>query len=340
MRKRVPDLVGGFSPTKVGDNWGLRIVDFGGAWPSPKSPGFKRLSQEIEQIARELDITVDVWDSRFDATIVGNSWTEAPDGRGYLSRLVSRGRTDLSGALARAAPERDAWVADAWARAQSQPATGAAAAAGFVGGRGTAGDVLRQSFGAGNNALAIAARGTVGYLQAKLEGKSDEEALAEALTLMAPGVASRAAMRVATAASATSALDAIPSAIDARLPDYSSAHILDLPPLEPRPLSRIDELANVVRRVFGLPEEDPIATTAMRARERLKNVVDSQANREGATIGAIVRDAFEMDEHGRIVTLPGHPTIQDAAAKLPFMEPFMTPRQRLVMMQLREHIEP
>lgn len=105
-------------------------------------------------------------------------------------------------------------------------------------------------------------------------------------------------------------------------------------------LSRVDKATNALRSAVtgGVPEE-ATASTAMRERERAKRVVESQANRVASVAGDAQR-AFSADEHGRITSLPGAPTIQDVAARLPEFEGQLTPRQKRTMEALKAELEP
>lgn len=121
-----------------------------------------------------------------------------------------------------------------------------------------------------------------------------------------------------------------------KLPD-----IFQLPDLAPRELTPTDRMMNTLKRITGIgTEEDTIATPAMRDRAAMKPIVESAGNRLGAVSDTIAHDAFVTDSKGRITGLPGAPTIQDVAARLPEFAPDLTPRQAALMEQLRQEVTP
>lgn len=105
-------------------------------------------------------------------------------------------------------------------------------------------------------------------------------------------------------------------------------------------LSSADEALNWLKRTIGVgvPEED-VATPIMRERARVKQIVDSQSARMGAVADDVTR-VFEADRAGRITALPGQPTIQDVAARLPQYAPYLSNDQRLALAKLRAEVEP
>lgn len=107
-----------------------------------------------------------------------------------------------------------------------------------------------------------------------------------------------------------------------------------------RALSKADEALNAIKRTVGIgvPEDD-IATPIMRQRKQAQQVVESQAARLGAVADETTR-AFKMDKKGRISSLPGAPTIQDIAAKLPMYDQYLDDAQKAALTRLRSEIEP
>lgn len=105
-------------------------------------------------------------------------------------------------------------------------------------------------------------------------------------------------------------------------------------------LSRADRALNALKRTLnvGVPE-DEVATPIMRERQRVQGVIDSQAARLGAIADETTR-VFPTDEHGRIADLPGNPTIQDLAARLPQFEPYLSEQQTAALNQLRDAVQP
>ncbi|MGE3705131.1 MAG: ParB N-terminal domain-containing protein, partial [Vicinamibacterales bacterium] len=124
------------------------------------------------------------------------------------------------------------------------------------------------------------------------------------------------------------------------LPDYSAADVLTLPKLEAKPRSRLQTIVDTMKSTLGMTPDDTVAAPAMRARERLKPVVESQANRLAAVADNIANTAFRRDADGRIQDIVGNPTVQHLAARLPEYEPFMTTAQKAAMARLRAEVEP
>ena len=87
---------------------------------------------------------------------------------------------------------------------------------------------------------------------------------------------------------------------------------------------------------IGVPEER-VATPIMRERQRVQRVVENLANRLGLQAGHRVQRAFRPDEAGRIASLPGRPTVQDLAARLPEFE--LNAEQQKTMQWLRQEFE-
>lgn len=112
---------------------------------------------------------------------------------------------------------------------------------------------------------------------------------------------------------------------------------LDVP--EPA-LTTQDKVLNSIKRTTGYGiEADETATPIMRERQRALNVADNEANRAGSLAAADAK-VFPTDDVGRITSIPGNPTIQDVAAKLPQYDEFLTPAQRKVLEDLRDGLEP
>lgn len=109
-------------------------------------------------------------------------------------------------------------------------------------------------------------------------------------------------------------------------------------------LSRIDRLLNTFKRTIGAtgisPEEELTASTVMRTRRELRHVVDARANAFTAEGTARVHRVFQTDDLGRIQSLPGAPTIQDIAARLPLYADQLTPEQMGAMRWMEEAIAP
>lgn len=106
-------------------------------------------------------------------------------------------------------------------------------------------------------------------------------------------------------------------------------------------LTKMDKAMNALKRGIGVGvEEDPIATPAMRARARMRPIIESQAAIIGARSQASIDEVFTRNAAGQIVDLPGKPTVQDLAAKLPNYEAMLTPEQIAVLRDLERMIAP
>ena len=103
-------------------------------------------------------------------------------------------------------------------------------------------------------------------------------------------------------------------------------------------LTKVDRTLNVLKETVGIgvPEER-VATPIMRERQRVQRVVENLANRLGLQAGHRVQRAFRPDEAGRIASLPGRPTVQDLAARLPEFE--LNAEQQKTMQWLRQEFE-
>lgn len=105
-------------------------------------------------------------------------------------------------------------------------------------------------------------------------------------------------------------------------------------------LTRTDRVMNALKSATGWGvEADDYATPIMRERRRVLQNSESQANRLGALAGT-AEVVFERDAAGRITNLPGQPTIQDLAAKLPMYQSYLTPDQVAAMQMLRREVMP
>ena len=130
---------------------------------------------------------------------------------------------------------------------------------------------------------------------------------------------------------------------------------LDTGPVTPS-LTKREELMNAVKSTVEkvtIPttgtrfvRADPVASATLRNRSRVAPAIESQAGRLSALHGNTVAKTFRPDKQGRIQALagvhpaiPGAPTIQDVAARLPTYEAKLTPAQRDVMTKLRTDVE-
>ncbi|MDZ4250907.1 MAG: hypothetical protein U0990_12595 [Candidatus Nanopelagicales bacterium] len=86
-------------------------------------------------------------------------------------------------------------------------------------------------------------------------------------------------------------------------------------------------------------EAEATVTPIMRERARVQRSVDNQSNRMGALAQNELK-VFKLDGAGRITSIPGNPTIQDVAARLPEFDASLTPAQRNALAKLRAELEP
>lgn len=105
-------------------------------------------------------------------------------------------------------------------------------------------------------------------------------------------------------------------------------------------ISKADRALNSLKEAVGIgvPEND-VATPIMRERQRVKSVIESQSARMGA-IADDTAKAFDLDKAGRITDLPGQPTLQDVAARLPQYDRYLLPEQRAALERLRQETAP
>lgn len=106
---------------------------------------------------------------------------------------------------------------------------------------------------------------------------------------------------------------------------------------EPR-LDAGDKFAGAVRAIFGGVREDEIATPIVKMIEQSKPRIQNQAARMGSVIEAEANGAFKRDALGRVADLPGAPTIQTIAARLPEYESLLNPQQLTAMERIRGEV--
>lgn len=105
-------------------------------------------------------------------------------------------------------------------------------------------------------------------------------------------------------------------------------------------LTKTDRALNAFKETLGMGTlEDEVATPIMRERQRVQRITESQAARLGALSDETAR-VFPTDKQGRLSALPGQPTLQDVAAKLPMYERYLSMEQRQAMNRLRAETEP
>jgi hypothetical protein len=119
-----------------------------------------------------------------------------------------------------------------------------------------------------------------------------------------------------------------------------SEELYGLVPAQPEsPNGFIRALDNLKRATrIGVPSDD-IATPIMRERDRARLAAESLSTRIGE-IAEDVTGAFQRDKAGRVLTVPGTPTLQDIAADFPRYAPSLTPDQVAAMNRLRAEVEP
>lgn len=94
-------------------------------------------------------------------------------------------------------------------------------------------------------------------------------------------------------------------------------------------------------------DADPLVDNMFKVRGDIINASESRAVAVSGRLGPEYRKVFQPDQTGRIASLtgvvpeiPGAPTIQDVAARLPAYREFLTPPQRNLLEDIRKQIEP
>jgi len=112
-------------------------------------------------------------------------------------------------------------------------------------------------------------------------------------------------------------------------------------------LKRIVNTIGVWSGIGQLVEADPIANAAMRERARVMVTIESQANALGAKWASDLTKLFAINDQGGIEALagidpdlPGAPTLQDIAARLPRFIDSLSDAQLRAMIELREALAP
>ena len=93
-------------------------------------------------------------------------------------------------------------------------------------------------------------------------------------------------------------------------------------------LTKRQTVSNAVknRLRLGIPDSE-IATPAMEMRTRVQPRIKAQAAQISARTSNVLQRAFHPDAQGRILSLPGAPTIQDVAARRPLYAQSLTQQQ-------------
>lgn len=116
-------------------------------------------------------------------------------------------------------------------------------------------------------------------------------------------------------------------------------------------LTRAQEFRNTIKEAlgqpFGLVVDDPIATPATQARQRWADQITSAATLEGDQARRIIEAAgFQFDDKWGIPALngkgsiPGNPTLQDVAARLPEYAPYLDPVQFQAIERIAKLMDP
>ena len=129
------------------------------------------------------------------------------------------------------------------------------------------------------------------------------------------------------------------------------ANVFGLAPISPG-LTRGELLTNFMRntvgRAFNLANDEAVGTAAVRFRaEKLEGAVANNAAVFSSQHGVSLRNAFPVNARGQIEalagidsTLPGAPTIQDIAARLPRFWGKLSPDQQRALIALRSDMRP
>jgi len=128
-------------------------------------------------------------------------------------------------------------------------------------------------------------------------------------------------------------------------------NVLGMKPIQAG-LSKTEEIANIARRTVGkvgirTVEANPLVSGAFKERSRLKAVVESQSGVLSTKHGVRLARVFKSDKTGRIPelagvdpTVPGAPTVQDVAARLPRYWLKLSAEQRAAMEAVRSDTTP
>jgi hypothetical protein len=130
-------------------------------------------------------------------------------------------------------------------------------------------------------------------------------------------------------------------------PTELQENVIGLRPIEAG-LTKTQQVDNTVRSTFGLtPLHDDIANAAMLERNRVIPAIENTASTLGFKHDFVISQAFEIDKAGRISSLagidpliPGAPTIQDIAARLPNYKNSLSPEQLSALEGLRDALRP
>lgn len=134
-------------------------------------------------------------------------------------------------------------------------------------------------------------------------------------------------------------------------PPPSANNMFGIKPVSNR-LVTAEVIGNAIKNVVNKPvrwlggtgfvEKHPLSTPIMKMRTNWKNNISSQAAANSASADAIIRDAFKLDKRQLIPELsgidpsiPGAPSLQDVAARLPVYAPHLTERQLAVLDNVR-----
>ncbi len=133
-------------------------------------------------------------------------------------------------------------------------------------------------------------------------------------------------------------------------PTVTGENVIGLRPIQPG-LVRGEVIGNVFKRTLGrigiqMVESEPSANAAMRERTRVHTTIESNANVIGTEAENTLK-VFAFDKKGGIPALtgidssvPGAPTIQDVAARLPKYRDSLSPAQLEALAKIKSAIEP
>ena len=125
-----------------------------------------------------------------------------------------------------------------------------------------------------------------------------------------------------------------------------STNIIGMRPIQPG-LTKGEQLLNLVRRFTRKPVDHEQITPAMKEQARVIPNILSQANRLAQKYYAGINDTFDINKKGGIdflagkdSTIPGAPTIQDVAARLPLYRRYLNEEQLKVLRELEKDLKP
>ena len=192
-------------------------------------------------------------------------------------------------------------------------------------------------------------------LAGELRGRAQQRDILSQVVL---GVAIDPAAGIAAAAPVVKTIRSIARSLkvteSTRIPTPAAQNIFDLQAITPGVNTR-QMVSNAFKQSLAgkainanMVLDNPMAVAANAERLRVAPKVDSVAGAFSTRFGAQASAVFDVDDVGRIVgdlanidpSLPGNPTIQDIAARLPLYRDSLSPEQLKFFEDIREGLRP